>query len=151
LYCAAESPYGASTLSGRTVAALREWFADPKATMQCCGVHELRNSSSDKLTRRLHEVVFDAATAFTDLRRLQILRYLARRAETTPETFCSTLKMSPWAVIRHTDKLVRRGYLTRAEGEGAERYRLAREFKTPIHTRLWKIVQGTWQEQLRSS
>jgi DNA-binding transcriptional ArsR family regulator len=152
LYCSAESPYGKSTLSGTTLAALQEWLASPRATLQACGVRELRNDSDGEIARRLYEIVFEAATAFTDLRRLQILRQLVQRGEMSTESLRSTLKMSPWAAMRHTDKLLRRGYITRAGGEGAESYRLGREFKTPIHARLWRIVQGTWQETaLRSS
>ncbi len=150
-YCVAESPYNDSTLSGRTLVWLRDLLATPRKELKACGCDEPRNISTAQARKQLHNLVFEAATAFTDLRRLQILRYLARGGEATAETFSNKLKMSAWAVARHTDKLIRRGYLGVRTAEGNEWYRLAESFKTPIHRRLWEIVRSSWDEKNRRS
>jgi DNA-binding transcriptional ArsR family regulator len=147
-YCVAESPYGPGTLSGMTLNWLKEVLAQPKQAVDNCGLHEVRNSSSLECSKLLHDLVFEAATAFTDLRRLQILRHLAREGECAADVLGDHLQMSAWAVGRHTDKLVRRGYLCSRRAGDAVFYRLAETFKTPLHARLWKIVHTVWEAEL---
>ena len=146
-YCIAESPYAATTLSGQTVAWVRELLAAPERALKNCGLHEVRNRSVADVQTQLHRLIFEAATAFTDLRRLQILRRLERVGEASAETLCNELKMSAWAIGRHTSKLVRRGYLTVRQVDAAEYYRLAAQNKTPVHARLLAIVRSTWLEK----
>ena len=151
-YCVAESPYGPATLSGMTLNWLKEVLAQPKQTVNNCGLHELRNCSSSECSKQLHGLVFEVATAFTDLRRLQILRHLAQERECRVDVLGEQLQMSVWAVGRHTDKLVRRGYLCSREADDIVFYRLASTLKTPVHARLWEIVRTAWKTgSLRTS
>lgn len=150
-YCVAESPYGATTLSGKTSRWLCGLLANPERALKSCTVADLRIRSGKSAADPLHRVVFEAATAFADLRRLHILRYLDRSGEATSAKLSSALKMSPWAVGRHTDKLLRRGYLVSQTVEKTVRYRLADKFKTPIHAWMWEIVRTSWKVQLRTS
>jgi DNA-binding transcriptional ArsR family regulator len=140
-YCIAESPYGPGTLSGMTSEWLRTILAQPAQTLQHCGLHELRNASASECSRQLHRLIFEAATAFTDLRRLQIVGFLAQEGEIGAYTLGEHLQMSAWAVGRHTDKLERRGYLRSRTVDEKVLYGLANTFKTPVHARLWEIVQ----------
>lgn len=151
-YCVAESPYGESTLSGMTLAWLRQVLAQPERTLQDCGVHEFRNASVKQMQKLVHDLIFDAATAFTDLRRLQLLHFLQPMVTAPAITLVTTLQMSAWAVDRQTSKLMRRGYLSAAMTQGGMAYRLAGRFKTPLHARLYEIVRRTWQDAvLRTS
>jgi DNA-binding MarR family transcriptional regulator len=120
--------------------------------LRACGLHEVRNPSKSAIADHVDRFLFEAATAFTDLRRLQILRYLAREGVTTSDTLRTQLRMSAWAVHRHTDKLIRRGYLTAQITDDAVLYRLTDTFKTPLHARLWEIIQSAWETNgLRTS
>ena len=176
-YCVGDSPYNPATLSGRMVAWLRGVLAMPKQTLRDCGDKEAHRLSVEEAQTRVHRFVFEAATAFTDLRRIQILRFLATGAEVTAQRMSKKLSMSAAAVSRHTNKLMRRGYLStaasldprspsavpggRAAPAAAQAphrrrnaslppagrsalYRLARQFKTPIHAGFFEIVRFTW-------
>jgi DNA-binding transcriptional ArsR family regulator len=165
-YCQALSPYRPAALSGMAAAWLRSALSSPKRTLGECGGERLDGLSAQQAERRVHEIVFEAATAFTDLRRLQILRHLASTGETTIAAMCRELGMSRWAAHRQTKKLMRRGYLCVAAGAGRRRgsataaresrrrggdssrssgedpvCRLARRPKTPIHAQLYGIIQ----------
>ena len=150
-YCIASSPYGPSTLSGKTANWIGQLFSSSAKATKDCGLHEVRNSSSAAEDGKLRELIFESATAFTDLRRLQILRRLLRAGTASGPSLCRDLKMSQFALRRHCDKLLRRGYLTHlAEPEPC--YRLADTFKTPIHAQLWQIVRENLRtEKLRTS
>jgi DNA-binding transcriptional ArsR family regulator len=124
-YCVAESPYSPSTLSGMTVAWLRKMLSAPKRTLQDCGDEEVHRLSAEEAQTRVHKLVFEAATAFTDLRRLQILRRLGAGREATAEALSKELSMSERAARRHTNKLVRRRYLSTAS---------PRDLRTPSAT-----------------
>jgi DNA-binding MarR family transcriptional regulator len=151
-YCIAESPYAPSTLSGRVFGWLREVLAEPERTLENCGLHEVRNSLSEKAAGEVHRLVFQAATAFTDLRRLQLLRRLASGEDVAVKTLCQDLHMSAWAVERHTDKLIRRGYLASRTTDNVRLYRFTKTFSTPIHEGLWEIIRWAWRkEPLRTS
>jgi DNA-binding transcriptional ArsR family regulator len=96
------------------VAWLRGVLSKPKRTLENCGDEEVHRLSVEEAQTRVHKLVFEAATAFTDLRRIQILRHLATGAEVTAEAMGKELSMSAGAVSRHTNKLMRRGYLSTA-------------------------------------
>ncbi|MBM4030954.1 MAG: ArsR family transcriptional regulator [Planctomycetes bacterium] len=57
------------------------------------------------------DMVFDASTAFTNVRRLLVLQMLKEKGECTAGSVVANLKMSEQACWRHLDKLVRRGYV----------------------------------------
>lgn len=88
---------------------------------------------------RALDVVFDAATAFGNVRRLQLLRLVVRAGSCTDERIVAELKMSPVACWRHTDKLVRRGVLRR---QGAAGWALSEGQRTPVHAALLSLVLG---------
>jgi DNA-binding transcriptional ArsR family regulator len=151
-YCAAESPYGPGTLSGMTLEWLKRILTEPVQTLQNCGLHEVRNLSARECAKQLHRLIFEVATAFTDLRRLQILRLLAQEGEVEAHTLGERLQMSGWAVARHMSKLERRGYLCSRTAEESAFCALAKTFKTPVHARFWEIVKTAQKmTQLRTS
>jgi len=76
------------------------------------------------------DVVYDAATAFTNVRRLQIVRAMRMAGVCTAIEMETGLRMSAAACRRHMDKLVRRRY-AKAEGRGL--WRLSPEGRTPLH------------------
>ena len=152
VHCVARSPYDASTLSGMTFAWLRTMLRDAAApTRRRCGRLDRRRRRS-RPTAEIHARVFDAATAFTDVRRLELLRFLRRTEQASATTLCQQLRMSRWALDRHTAKLIRRCYLVSEATDEDVIYRLAGSFKTTVHERLWKIVCAAWDRaQLRTS
>ena len=178
-YCVADSPYSPSTPSGRTAAWLSKVLSTPKRALRDCGDEEFHRLSAEEVQTRVQKLVFEAATAFTDLRRVQILRHLATGGEVTVEALGQELSMSESAISRHTNKLMRRDYLSTARPldlrtpratvagscAGANRrnpslrsagqsalYRLAPKFKTPIYAGLFEIVRSTWsQRKVRTS
>jgi len=128
-----ESPYADNALSG----SMSRWLLE---------VLSERTSPQDH--PRLHMIIFDAATAFTDLRRLQILRHLELHGPTTPNQLASELSMSEDAVSRHTSKLRRRGLIASRRLDGRSlTYVLCSDLKTAIHERMWEIVRATWAER----
>jgi len=151
-YYRAESPYAQDTLSGQLTAWLRALLSAPAQPAKSLGLQEVRDGRA-RADTRLHDTIFDAATAFTDLRRLQILRYLADNGAATTDKLRRELSMSSQAVSRHTRKLRRRGYVQAGKaGGGAMAYELSSEFKTPIHAEMLRIVHAVSHEnQSRTS
>lgn len=150
-YCVAESPYRPEAFSGRITSWLTEALRRPRRTTRNCRVAQLRNSDAVEVETEVHNILFDAATAFTNLRRIQILRRLATGEVLAVETLSNDLGMSESAVSRHTGKLIRRGYVIACRSGRCLEFRLADEFKTPLHARLFEIVRGEWQKkELRS-
>lgn len=144
-YCVAESPYPPATLSGMTAAWLRDLLAHPPPpTLPHASSDNVRPLPPSEAAQQLRIVLFEAATAFTDLRRLQILRYLARSPGATGETLCDRLHMSPWALSRHTEKLLRRGYIEAQTTADGFLFRPAKHFRTSMHERLFQIVSSHW-------
>jgi len=146
-YYAFTSPYREQALSGR----MSRWmnhFLRKAPQKKNRGLLEVRDSTAAGATASLHATFFEAATAFTDLRRLQILRYLETHAAATVEDLVNRLSMSPDAVSRHTVKLRRRGFLTvKKKEQGRLAFSLAREYKTPVHQVMHKIVAATWSKK----
>ena len=144
-HCKAESPYTESALSGAVMSWLREALRTPARTLKHCRLREVCNAEPTQAERALHDVVFDAATAFTNVRRIQILRRLASRDAVTARTLSQELSMSEAAVCRHTSKLARRGYVDAGPAGRGLAYTLAPKFKTPVHERLFDIVRSQWE------
>ena len=86
---------------------------------------------------RAADVVFDAATAFGNVRRLQVLRLLNDRGRCDAATMIAELHMSPPAQARHMDKLLRRGYVTKV-GRGV--WDLVRKYSSRFHAALGRDV-----------
>ena len=143
-YCIAASPYSDDTLSGALSTWLRQVLCDPTRTQEDCRVRELCNLSEPEAERVLRELLFEAATAFTNVRRLQLLRLLTERGELTVEAITEKLHMSEHALSRHAAKLLRRGYLAARRVGHCVVYQLPEEFKTPIHARWMEIVRAHW-------
>jgi len=146
-YGIAESPYGEGTLSGEIMLWLRHALRDPTKTIKDSAVGQLRNRSASDARSQLHSMIFDATTAFTNHRRLQILRRLARGDTVTGHTLTRQLSMSEAALSRHMSKLVRRGYVRVCREGRSVGYCLASEFKTPVHAKLFQIVTSTWEKE----
>ena len=87
--------------------------------------------------RRVLDVIFDATTAFSNVRRLQIVRFLLDKGMCSPGEIRRELSMSANAASRHLAKLERRGYLRR---EGVGGWALDRTGRTPFHAKLLAMV-----------
>lgn len=143
-YCAARSPYSEHALSGQLARWLYEALGSSLPRPSWGSTPRRASSGTADGARTAAEDVFDAATAFTHLRRLQILRRLASGEAVEPRVLSRELRMSPAAVSRHMAKLVRRGY-ARVSDHGRRRVcRAPPSAKTPLHARLLEIVAGHW-------
>ncbi|MBM4045425.1 MAG: helix-turn-helix domain-containing protein [Planctomycetes bacterium] len=141
------SPYREQTLSGDMSRWLKGLLAEKATKEGHSGLLEVRNRSARAAHPSLHVTLFEAATGFTDLRRLQILRYLQSHPDVDRAHLVKELRMSPQAVGRHTAKLQRRGFITvQSKPDGRVCCRLASEYKTPVHRRMLQIVQKTWAQ-----
>ena len=107
-HCKAESPYSETAVSGAVMSWLREVLRAPGRTLKHCRLREVCNDSPAQIERAVHEVVFDAATAFTNVRRIQILRRLAQKAG------LGEVKVTPH-IFRHT-------FGTNAAAQGANAF-----------------------------
>jgi DNA-binding transcriptional ArsR family regulator len=146
------SPYPKNTLSGEMSSWLKELLR--KATAKDSEpIREPRRRSSQAGGAGVHPVIFDAATAFTDLRRLQVLAYLQVHTRATGEVLVAQLKMSRFAVCRHTAKLRRRGMITAGRGGKRElTFQLSAQPKSATHGRMRDIIQAALRKaQLRTS
>lgn len=141
-----ESPYSSQTLSGMVSEWIHGILKGSVARGQNRGPREVRDSGRAGDLTEVYGRLFDAATAFTDLRRLQILRHTSQRGQTTVNCMMNELSMSRDAVSRHTRKLARRGYLSFSRtARGRLVYHMAESYKSPIHARLFGIVMSTWE------
>ena len=146
-FCSGRSPYSDRALSGGIAVWLREALASDagSATGPPAAMHR------DSPPPEPHRVVFEAATAFTSPRRVQILRRLALGGDVGGTTLIQQLRMSETALSRHLDKLIRRGYVSAVRAGRGLLYRLTSAGKTPQHARLLEIVQAHWgKRDLRS-
>jgi DNA-binding transcriptional ArsR family regulator len=150
-YYRAESPYNERTLSGNLTAWLKTMLQAPAESAMRLGLGEAQREGCTP-EMLLHRTIFEAATAFTDLRRLQILRHLAGRGGSTAEQIQAALSISPQAVTRHMTKLIRRGYVQARRSTGRTLvYELSPTAKTPVHSRMLEIVRAVWDDKFRSS
>ena len=146
----AESPYNATTFSGKLAGWLYGLLKNqPTGPEEHLGVAQVRDVS-DEPAAALQRVIFEAATAFTDLRRLQLLRYLGRHPSAAAQDLEQALSMSPQALSRHMRKLARRGYVQTQPMGRAMTYKPRKNTKTPIHRRLFEIVRATWAQRSRT-
>ena len=146
-YCVAASPYTEQTFSGKVSAWLYRILRDPAEALHHSTVDPLRKGHSTEAEARVHAIVFEAATAFDNVCRLQILRRLGLKGAASAETLCRELSISAPALSRHMAKLARRGYVG-VESRGQTRlYGLSPEPKTPLHGELFQWVSACWTER----
>ena len=142
-YCAARSPYSGRALSGQLARWLYGAFMTvPASATAPSSLHRGYRETQDGA--RQADDVFDAATAFTHLRRLQILRRLAGGKVVDALVLSRELRMSPAAVSRYVAKLVRRGYASASARGRRFLCQAAQKAKTPLHTSLLGIVASHW-------
>jgi DNA-binding transcriptional ArsR family regulator len=149
-YGVARSPYGDRAFSGRVASWLFDLLKQPERSRKQCETSSATDPSSSSVEERLHDAIFDAATAFTNVRRLQVLRRLADAGAQDGESLAGSLKMSRAAMSRHGSKLRRRGYVSAARQGTDLFYEIVRTSKTPIHASLWEFVRAEWRKELRS-
>ena len=142
-YCRAESPYGKEAFSGRLAHWLFALFRLPDEAVEDSVLEQLRDSRS--ADEALHATIFEAATAFDNVRRLQLIRLVLEREPIGAEALSGSSSMSRSSVTRHVDKLIRRGYLVAERRGRVLQYSVTQEFKTPVHEGLWQIVAAEWQ------
>jgi len=145
-YCCAQSPYGEGTLSGEVMAWLLGALASAQRSTSDAAARGIRRSLRTSALPAMHRHAFDAATAFTHPRRLQILRSLAAGKPLTVSTLTRDLKMSAAALGRHLAKLIRRGYVRSLPPLRGGAYELVSEGKTRLHGSLLAIVRTHWGE-----
>ena len=144
-YCIGRSPYDDETLSGKVTIWLAELLREPRQAVKACGGHGTARFSLRQAEELVSSTIFDVATAFTDVRRLQIMRRLHASGETTTDVLTRELFMSSRALGRHMAKLARRGYIVSARGEGRLLvYGPAPRVKTPVHASLLTIARSEW-------
>jgi len=142
------SPYKNQTFSGSLSGWLRGLLKQDDKGQDNRGLQEVRDCSAGPHGDSPHKMIFEAATAFTDLRRLQILRYLGTSTECSVEDLVNDLHMSPDAAGRHIAKLRRRGFVSvERRGDRTLSFHLALKQKTPIHARIYEIIRATWEER----
>jgi DNA-binding MarR family transcriptional regulator len=138
-YCVAKSPYGETALSGKLsrwlFRVLREHSSDKSSS-------SAKRNGTSRPAESTPELIFNAATAFTHLRRVQILRHLQARGEGDSETMTTKLKMSLPALSRHCAKLARRGVLVSEETADGWKCRLGDRPKTPIHQEMFEMIRS---------
>jgi DNA-binding transcriptional ArsR family regulator len=86
-------------------ALLRDVFASDKPERV---LPSLTTATGAASWEAVYEALVKMFTAYTHLRRLMLLRYLARRGACSVEQLCEQLKMSTAAAHRHLRKLRRR-------------------------------------------
>lgn len=146
-YYTAESPYRREAFSGKVTLWLTEALRRPTRTIKNCRTVQLGDSGSADPETELHNIIFDATTAFANVRRIQILRRLATGEVLAVETLSKELSMSESAVSRHMTKLIRRGYVDACRAGRCLEYRLADKSKTPLYSKLFEIVRSEWEEE----
>ncbi len=147
-YYRAESPYDSTTVSGRLAAWLRTLLKNQPVTLsQYPGLLKVRDIATTPAAE-LFRTIFEASTAFTDLRRLQVLRHLGRHHTAGTQDLVELLSMSPQALNRHMHKLIRRGFVLARHHGHTVVYELNPAAKTPIHRRMFEIVRVTWEQAI---
>jgi len=143
-HCVARSPYGEATFSGQVAAwlydALKAGAARPAGALP----PPHGRQAGPEPSPQSHRAIFDAATAATNLRRIQILRRLAQGGAADSPTLGRELHMSETAVSRHLAKLARRGYVRLSRQKHRILCQLAETHKTPLHGALFDIVAAHW-------
>jgi DNA-binding MarR family transcriptional regulator len=137
-YCVAKSPYGETALSGKVSRWLYRILREPYGRrLASTGTRDAGSRSVENM----RQLIFNAATAFTHLRRVQILRHLEACGKSDSGTMTAQLKMSPSALSRHCAKLARRGILVVEPSEHGWECRLAGNSKTRVHQELLEMIR----------
>jgi DNA-binding transcriptional ArsR family regulator len=147
IYCSASSPYAEGTLSGRVSPWLRDLLRDPQRAVSHLEGTGPRDVPRVRPEDRLYRAVFDAATAFASVRRIQILRLLGGGEGAGLDRVSHELHMSVAAASRHVDKLVRRGFVAPVPDSWPRVYRIADRPKSAIHGQLFDIVRATCRKR----
>jgi DNA-binding transcriptional ArsR family regulator len=147
-YCQSCSAYGPQTFSGQVSAWIFDLLRSPQRILDRCGVIQLCNGQNPE--EQVHTLVFETATAFANVRRLQLLRRLTTERVVTPEALSCQLKMSESAVSRHMNKLRRRGYVTGNQTKRTMTYGLKPTLKTPLDEQFFAMVKKEWRRSLQS-
>ncbi len=142
-YCQPRSPYGQRTFSGRVSAWVLGLLKHPDQALHHCRVVQLCNDPSP--AAKVQALIFEAATAFTNVRRLQLLRHLSKGREARVDVLTGTLRMSEAAVSRHMAKLARRGYVSRTRKKKTIAFGLNKTMRTPLHDELFELVRQEWR------
>lgn len=150
-YCTGGSPYSKAAFSGQVAAWVYGLLKAPgqgsDRANRAPGSARVPTSVQEQCQR----LVFDAATAFTDLRRLQILRRLADGKAADALGLGRELRMSHDAATRHISKLVRRGYVCVSRSGQGVVCQMAAKARTPAHARLLDIVAASWAREASHS
>jgi len=146
-FCIARSPYSDKTLSGQVLAWVRDALRAESPTGPRTRPPDSANVTAMAPVPQSHTIVFHAATAFTNLRRIQLLRRLEDGKPADVAALTRELRMSGAALGRHVRKLMRRGYVRAAQHKGRHLYRLTRDGATPLHARLLELVAAHWGKQ----
>jgi DNA-binding MarR family transcriptional regulator len=150
-YAVARSPYGTQAFSGRVAAWLFSVLKNPTQHLPPEASEDPSPSQDGNVEARLHDLIFNAATAFANVRRLLILEHLADEDAHDGDELAAKLKMSRPALSRHTAKLVRRGYVATKRAGHRLRLSLVEHGKTRIHGEFLGLVQAEWKKtRLRS-
>ena len=139
-YCRARSPYRKEAFSARLTA----WVCRVLRTPSSSGRVGSDDAADAHRQGELERTIFHAATAFTNVRRLQILRRLVAGESVSVATLTRQVRLSESAASRHLAKLTDRGYVESVRGGRCVTYQLARKFKTRVHEQLFRIVSAEW-------
>ncbi len=143
-YCIAGSPYGESALSSQIVRWVHDALQGASPGAPAPGRSARRRSKAADISPDPYDRVFDASTAFTNVRRLQIMHRLATGGAADVFTLTRELKMSGQAVGRHLSKLIRRGFVCSSLLKERMVYQPSPRARTPLHGRLLGIVSAHW-------
>ncbi|MBM4049459.1 MAG: helix-turn-helix domain-containing protein, partial [Planctomycetes bacterium] len=121
--------FGSEKAGNPTPCKVWDWLADPDAE---------RTGDWNAVFKRIAYCL----TAYTHLRRLLILRYLAQQPRADEETIRDKIGMSPSAVSRQLLKLRRRGLVECVRGEGAQQWQLAPRPTVRFQQELHRIVMA---------
>jgi len=137
----------------RAAVLVRRACRDPEWATSGWGEDQLVHLLPDTARRvglaaaRAFDVMFDAATAFGNVRRLQLVSLLLEAGPCGEEHIVQELSMSRAACWRHADKLLRRGVLRHA---APRVWALAGKPRTRFHGALTSLVVGDLRGQSRS-
>lgn len=136
-------PSSSDALVGEVVQIVLHACTDPDWATEGWEERRLAHVAADVTARlspraaRALDVVFDAATAFGNIRRLQIVRLLLQRGACSHRTIARELSMSMRASARHVDKLRRRGYV---QQDASGLWKLTERRRTVVHGQLLGVV-----------
>ncbi len=143
-YCIGRSPDARGTLSGLLSAWVYDGLRGTQPGAPAAGRSTRRPTQAADVPPSAFGLIFDAATALTHPRRLQIIRHLTEARAAGLSDLARELSMSGRAAERHLDKLIRRGFVRSSSHEGRVLYHLAPGRTARFHARLLAIVRAQW-------